>query len=164
MFNIKNTKTALAAKKKYEKKSYTPEQIKGLLKGYVLVPVEKYDSIPINSHVRYFKTDGTFVRGGFVTSHWLDKNGKSFIHLANSFKKGKNYATWPVAHENCSKVYKKVDNKNGIEMDIVRNKTSEIINQINRLVDVVKRQKKVIDKQGEDIKALNDAVNELSLR
>lgn len=145
--------------KQYPKKEYTQEQIKGFLSGYIEVSANKWEEIPTNSHVRYFKKDGSFVRGGFVTSHWLNKEGKKFIHLANNFnKKAKNFATWPVAHESVSRIFKKVDNKSGIEMDVVRNKTTEIIGQINKLVDVVKSQQIKINNLESDVKRLNSLI------
>ena len=151
------------AQKKYKKKEYTPDQIRGLLNGYVQVAANKWADIPITSHIRYFKKDGTFVRGGFVTSHWLNKEGKPFIHLANSFKKKTpNYATWPMAHESVAKIFKKIDAKSGIEMDVVRNKTAEIIGQINKLVDVVKEQKNRLDSQEADLKKLFSIVKRMS--
>lgn len=152
-------------KKIYTKKEYTQEQIRGLLTGYIEVSKEKWADIPINSHIRYFKKDGTFVRGGFVTSHWLNKEGKPFIHLANNFKKrSAGYATWPMAHESVGKIFKKTDAKSGIEMDVVRGKTTEIINQINKLVDVVKAQKNRLDSQEADINKLYDVVRRLAVK
>ena len=151
--------------KKYKKKEYTPDQIKGLLNGYVQVSQTKWPDIPISAHIRYFKKDGTFVRGGFVTSHWLNKEGKPFIHLANSFKKkSAGYATWPMAHESVSKIFKKIDSKSGIEMDVVRNKTTEIVGQINKLVDVVKEQKNRLDSQEADLKKLYLIVKRLAAK
>lgn len=166
LFDIKNQDQPAAKpvnKKLYPKKDYTPEQIKGLLNGYIEVPVDKWSDIPVNSHIRYFKKDGTFVRGGFVTSHWLNTEGKHFIHLANSFKKRiPGYATWPMAHESVTKIYKKPDAKNGIEMEVVRGKTAEIIGQINKLVDVVKQQKLRLDSQDADIKKLYSVIKQLA--
>ena len=141
--------------KQWKKKIYTPDQIKGLLQGYVLVSHSMWSDIPVGAHVRYFKKDGAFVRGGFVTSHWFNKEGKPFIHLANSFKKKvKGYATWPLAHESADRIYKKIDRGSGIEMDVVRGKTTEIIGQINKLVDIVKQQKVKLDAHDEDIRQL----------
>jgi hypothetical protein len=150
-------------KKKYAKKDYSHEQIRGLLSGYIEVSKELWADIPINSHIRYFKKDGTFVRGGFVTSHWLNKEGKPFIHIANSFKKrSAGYVTWPMAHESVAKIFKKPDAKSGIEMDVVRGKTTEIIGQINKLVDVVKAQKNRLDAQEADLKKLYAVVKRLA--
>jgi hypothetical protein len=158
-FNIKN-KTAVVVVpkttdllpkytpgvKKYAKKQYTPDQIRGLLKGYIEVPKDKWADIPVNSHVRYFKNDGVFARGGFVTNHWLDKKGKPFIHLATGLKRtDKKYFTWPVAHENVKKIFKKPDAKSSIEMEVVRKKTAEFMVSINKIVSAVKEQKMRID-------------------
>ena len=150
-------------KRTYKKKVYTKDKIKELLKGYIIVTPDKWSDIPISSHVRYIKKDGVFASGGFVTSHWLNKEGKPFIHLANSFKKNNSgYATWPVAHESVSIIYKKVDPKSNIEMDVVRIKTAEIIGQINILADIVKQQKIRQDSQDADIKQLYSIINKLS--
>jgi hypothetical protein len=135
--------------------TYSNAQIKKLLEGYIEVPRDKWDDIPTRSHIRYIKKDGKFVRGGFVSNHWLNKEGDKFIHLANSFaRKGKKPATWPMAHATVSRVFKKTGKDSGIEMDVVRTKTTEIIGQINRLVDVVKQQRVEIDKLKEDNKRI----------
>lgn len=131
--------------KTYKKKTYTNVQIKKLLEGYIPVSVGKWGDIPNKSHIRYFKKDGTFVRGGFVSSHWLNKEGKPFIHLENSFKKGKGYASWPVAHESVKQIYKKISRDSGIEMDTVRTKTTEMITHMNKIVEAMKSQKSRID-------------------
>ena len=180
-FNIKNTNTdaeiqpikpepggkkpSRTEEKKYAAVVYTPEQKKELLQGYIEVSSEKWADIPINSHIRYIKKNGTFARGGFVTNHWFNKEGKPFIHLANGFQKRKNgYITWPVAHVSLMKVYKKIDRAGGIEMDVVRKKTTEIVGQINRLVDVIKHQKNRIDSNEADIKKLYLIIKKLSSR
>jgi hypothetical protein len=155
----KETKKSNAPKytgqKKYPKTAYTKEQIRKLLTGYIEVPHNKWADIPLSSHIRYLKKDGTFVRGGFVTNHWLNKEGKPFIHVANNFKKNApGYKTWPMAHENVAKVFKKPDAKNGIEMEVVRSKTAEIIGQINRIVDAVKDVKKDVKRNEDDIKKM----------
>jgi hypothetical protein len=149
-------------KKKGLKKDYSQDQIRELLKGYIEVSKALWSDIPISSHIRYIKKDGAFVRGGFVTSHWLNKEGKPFIHLANSFKKrSPGYATWPMAHESVAKIFKKTDAKSGIEMDVVRGKTAEIIGQINILVDVVKQQTNRLDAQENDIKKLQSLIKKI---
>lgn len=141
--------------KGYAKREYTEAQIKELLVGYIQVAADRWGDIPVGSHVRYVKRDGVFVRGGFVTSHWLSAEGKKFMHLANNLARGgAGYATWPVAHESLATVYKKVDAKSGIEMDVVREKTSEMIGQMNRLVDVVKAQKNRLDALESDQKKM----------
>jgi hypothetical protein len=150
-------------KKKGSKKDYTQDQIRELLNGYIDVSKALWSDIPINSHIRYIKKDGSFVRGGFVTSHWLNKESKPFIHLANSFKKrSPGYATWPMAHESVAKIFKKTDAKSGIEMDVVRGKTTEIISQINKLVDIVKQQKNRLDAQEIDIERLQLIIKKIS--
>ena len=149
--------------KVYAKRDYTEAQIKELLVGYIQVAVDRWVDVPVGSHVRYVKRDGVFVRGGFVTSHWLNAEGKKFIHLANNIARGgTGYVTWPVAHESLVTLYKKVDAKSGIEIDVVREKTSEMIGQINRLVDVVKAQKNRLDALESDQKKMLAIIRKLN--
>jgi flagellar capping protein FliD len=158
-FDIKNKpeekKDESVRYKKNGKKELTVEQKKSLLKGYIEVPRSKWGEIPVNSHIRYIKKDGTFVRGGFVVNHWLNKTGQPFIHLANGFKKSvPGYATWPMAHESAKHVFKKPNSKNGIEMDVVKRKNKEIISQINKIVDAVKDLKKRVEKNEQDMRRI----------
>jgi uncharacterized protein YoxC len=69
-----------------------------------------------------------------------------------------------MAHESVAKIFKKPDAKSGIEMDVVRGKTAEIIGQINKLVDVVKAQKNRLDTQEADLKKLYAIVKSLAAR
>lgn len=87
------------------KKKLTDGEISALLKGYNLVPQENWASIPIRSHIRYYKKDGSFVRGGFVIT--IDKAG-GFIHVANNlFDKAPNYKIWPLNFAKTNKIYAK---------------------------------------------------------
>jgi len=123
---------------------YTIEQIKKFLEGYVEVSPVDWATIPLMTHVRYFKKNKKFVRGGFVASHWT-RDGKRFTHLANNINKNApNYIAWPMAHENIFKVFRKTD---------------KTVNTINKLVSVVKQQQQKIEKQDAVIKQIIRKVN-----
>jgi hypothetical protein len=131
---------------KYPKKQYDTKQIKELLEGYIEVSNTKWNNIPVGSHIRYIKTDGSFVRGGFVTNHWINAGGKLFTHLTNNLNKNTpGYATWPMAHESVSRIFKKPDAKSSIEIDLLRGKIKEMILQITKLAGVVKHQGRRIE-------------------
>jgi hypothetical protein len=144
---------AKAQVKKYQKKVYPPEEIRKLLEGYIQVARPKWHEIPTNSHIRYFKKDGSFARGGFVTNHW-QKDGQHVIHLATSIRAGgPGYTTWPTFHDNMTRVFKKPDQHSGIEMDVVRVKLNEYKAQLNKLVDIIKH-------QGAEINSLKTGLNQ----
>lgn len=137
--------------KKYPSTKYSNDEIKELLDGYNEVPRSAWGQIPVGSHIRYFKTDGKFVRGGFVINHWA-KDGKDFIHLSNNTKTtAPKYAAWPVAHESVKRIFKKPDPQSKIEVDTMRNKTLEIITQINKLVSAIKKLQQRVDEQDRQI-------------
>jgi hypothetical protein len=122
-----------------KKKIIDPEDIKKLLVGYIAVPKQNWVDIPTDSHIRYIKSDGTFIRGGFVISQNI-KNGKYFMYLTNNLYNSPNKKNWPVSFDNITTIYKKVDKNNSVEVDVIKAKNIEIIQQINKLVDVVKSQ------------------------
>ncbi len=142
--------------KKYPSTKYTSEQIRELLKGYMRVDAESWSDIPTNSHIRYIKKDGSFVRGGFVTNHWLNKTGKKFIHVANGFNKNaQGYKTWPVAHENVSQIYKKPAPNTNIEMGVVDARFTKVVDQVNKLTAAVKSLNKKTNLLEAEIRKLN---------
>ena len=138
MFNIIDTKK-LSDKKHSDKKNKTleTEDIKKLLVGYITVPRQNWVDIQTDTHIRYVKLDGSFVRGGFVVSQNI-KNGKYFIYLTNNLYNSPNKKNWPVSFDNVSTIYKKIDKNNSVDMDTIKSKHIEIIQQINKLVDIVK--------------------------
>lgn len=141
--------------KKTNKKIYTNEEIKTLLNGYIIVPKDKWDDIPNDAHIRYFKLDNTFVRGGFVVNKWSNNEGKKFIHLSNNLNKNiNNYATWPVALESTSKIFIKPNKNTNIELSQTRDRISDIIRELNKLVSVIKKQEQKIISLENDIKIL----------
>ena len=147
------------AVRKYAKKQYTPEQIESLLQGYVLVAKDKWDAISIGSQIRYVKTDGTFVRGGFVTNHWSNAEGVQYIQIENNTNpQSRGYATWPMAYGVVGKLYK----KEPTGADATKTKTAEIIMQVNKLVDIVKQQKNRLDIQEIELRKLFAIVKQLS--
>ena len=156
MFNIAGGKS-VSDKSGSEKKSkkLEPEDIKKLLVGYISVNKQNWSDIPSDSHIRYVKLDGTFVRGGFLVSINI-KNGKYFMYLTNNLYNSSNKKNWPVGFDNITTLYKKIDKSSSIEMDTVKNKNVEIIIQINKLVDIVKSQGVRLDQLEQKLKTLKN--------
>ena len=115
------------------------EEIRALLIGYVIVPKGSWRSIPYKAHLRYFKQDGTFVRGGFFKNFWVDKgNGKEMMQLENNLNRGAgNYATWGAALDSIKTVYKKPDKSSAIEVTSMYTKIEKQRTSINVLVDAI---------------------------
>ena len=128
-------------------------EISALLKNYTLVPPDAWYNIPLQTHVRYFKKDGTFVRGGFLMSY--DKNGGGFAHVSNNlFEKAANYKIWPVNFSKVEKIYAKTQvqpparpaaslsapNTPRAKPDLEK-KIADIITHVNKLTSLVNDQK-----------------------
>jgi len=47
-----------------------PGEQEKLLENYAEVPKDKWEKIPVGSHVRYLRKDGGFRSGGFIQSMW----------------------------------------------------------------------------------------------
>ena len=161
MFDIKNKKTQekIIEKKTYEKKTHTSENIRELLIGYTEVPPSQWKEIPVVSHIRYVKKDGTFVRGGFVIN-----NDNGVMQLANNLnKQALGYTAWFASHASLSKIYKKgAAESHPEEIKVETNRQTDIIRQMNKLIDAVKQQKTRLDTQEIELKRLQQVVKKIT--
>jgi hypothetical protein len=95
--------------------TYTEDEQKELLNGYVEVPEDLWPLVRYGTHVRYITKEGLFRVGGFVAKNPLDakkegKEEKRFVRLQNGFSKGgRGYAEWVVAYEDIKNWYTKPD-------------------------------------------------------
>ena len=142
MFNIIQEKKT-GKKWSNTKKPYPQAQIKAMLENYELIDENKWSNIPKGIHIRYIKKDGKFVKGGFVVNHWINDKGKKFIHLSNGYIQNRNYISWPMSHDNVSKVYTKIKAEDP-SIENLNNRVRDIMKSINNIVSVVKRQEKKI--------------------
>lgn len=121
-------------------KSYNSDEIKKMLSGYSLVHPINYKGLSKKTHVRYFKNDGKFVRGGFVLNYW-SRNEIDFIHLGNNLNStSSGYKAWPVALTNIKAMYAKKNTSNIMDTESVNslndslNKQKNIILSINKII------------------------------
>ena len=149
MFNIIQEKNGGDKKKwvntKTAKKTYSQPQKDAMLEDYKLIPEDAWSNISKGTHIRYVKKDGTFVKGGFVVNHWVNETGQKFIHLSNGFIQNRNYISWPMSHNNVSKVYAK-EKQDDPAIKILNDRVRDIMKSINNIVSVIKRQEKEIEK------------------
>lgn len=82
-----------------------------LLEGY-----KKYEdssvwnSIPVGSHVRLLKKNGTFIRGGFVVAFYV-ADGKSYLLLENNKynRNTPNYIKFKIKLDDVKRIFAKLD-------------------------------------------------------
>lgn len=125
------------------------------LKGYEEVSREDWMSIESQTYVRYEKSDGQLVRGGFIISKSIDK-GLLFLQadLANSAA-----AKWTVSISKIARLWKKSkDNTNG---DI--NTLARTIKAINERVTTLEQldYKDLVDTDNSSHDDLRGTVSEL---
>lgn len=89
------------------KSKYSKEQIKKMLSAYTLVPSNMVRFIPRNTHIRYFRTNGKFVRGGFVVGYTNSGDSRVIVvaNGLNAMKKG--YVQWSCPLSLIKSIYKK---------------------------------------------------------
>lgn len=77
---------------------YSEQEKKKKLAGYVEVPPDRWQSLPIRSHIRYEINTGEFRPGGFIQNRWTKDGNIPMLHLENGFDSRKpGYRKWPVA-------------------------------------------------------------------
>ena len=78
------------AKAKSDK--YSKDDMAQLLVGYTVVPTRNWRKLKQRQHIRYIKSDGRFVRGGFITGF---TDGGKLMTVANGFNPhAKGYSAW----------------------------------------------------------------------
>jgi hypothetical protein len=88
-------------------KKYTKSDISDLLVGYVSIAEKKWEALDHGSHIRYIRTDGRFVRGGFITGY-SKQNGRQMLTLANGFNAtAKGYTMWTIGLNSIKQLYVK---------------------------------------------------------
>lgn len=90
----------------------TPEEQQKMLKNYSEVESTEWDTIPISTHIRYLRKDGSFRVGGFVKNSWIGlygaSKGKKCLQLSSSqdYKSNK----WSICLNDIEKIWKKNTN------------------------------------------------------
>lgn len=91
-------------------------------KGYVLVQKDQWGNIPIQSYIRYMKSNGEITKGGFVESIIpnINKNGERgySIHLKSVF--GKTFR-WIVQSWTIEKLWVKLDSEDNAIQQVISN-------------------------------------------
>ena len=86
---------------------YSDDDIAKLLKDYKSIPSTAWGSLSYGTHIRYVRTDGRFVRGGFV-SGYIKSNDKTLINISNGFNASiKGYSAWSIALDSIKYIYVK---------------------------------------------------------
>ncbi len=87
-------------------KNYTKEEIEDYLRNYIEIPKLFWNNLKYDTHVRYFKTTGEFVIGGFVYKVKKNKN----LEIKNGIKTTySNFVKWTVNFKEIEKLYAKPD-------------------------------------------------------
>lgn len=140
-------------------KTYTTEEIKKLLTGYQTVHPMNYNKLNKKTHVRYFKKDGKFVRGGFVLNYW-SRNGVDFVHLGNNLNtSSQGYKAWPVALTNIKALYAKKQAE--ISDNVSIRSLNESISKQKNIVDSINKIIKKIAHHNKRLSDLEKTVNKL---
>lgn len=134
--------------------SFSDTQMSELLKNYEEVPKDKWGDLPINVHVRYTKTDGTFKRGGYVVNYYVsnkdDSKGAKMLRLkSNLTSKAKE---WTINLSGIETLYQNKLFKSAAPVDTaiggIKQTTDGLQNQVEQLVIEVSRlsneQKRII--------------------
>lgn len=108
---------------------YTDDEISSLLAdGYIKVPRELWDYLPVASHIRFFKVDdGTpkntrFRPGGYLKNHMVSTDNRKLFLIEN--RQGGNtrdtgYISFPMAHKDLAEVWKRYPKDSFIEIHLI---------------------------------------------
>lgn len=132
--------------KKNKFKPMTDEEIKEYLKGSILIPKSQWKELYDNSNISYIKTDGGFVKSGFIKLIY-NKDNEDYIRYGSKLDKYTNdkyYKEFTVKFSNIKELYKKIDNSAIIEYKLIKERINTTLSKFT-----------------EDISNINDKINSL---
>lgn len=109
------------------------DKMQEYIKESLLIPSDKWESIPINSNICYIKKDGKFVKGGYVKLIYT-KNEKLFLVYSNKLDKYNNdkyYKEFTINLASIDKIYKKIDQSAIMEYEIIKNNINKVITEFS---------------------------------
>ena len=129
------------------KKVFTAGEKRDLLDGYDLVPPKLWARLPKKSHVRYETVEGAFRRGGFVSHHWMSKDGQQFTQLVfDKFKRADDGTnpSWSISHAKTSRIWKKISfdkqcDQQGQGQAQTNNLPPQLVNDMKIIASEIKR-------------------------
>lgn len=82
--------TGLIQKHTYKPEVFTTEEQKEMLRGFQLVPRDKWLELPVGTHIRYIRKDGEMRKGGYI--RYIDPAGAFMsISLTELNQQSKNW-------------------------------------------------------------------------
>lgn len=144
--------------------SYTTEGIKKLLLGYIVVHPSYWDHIALGTHIRYYRKDSSvkdknarFKPGGYVKRKFVSKDGDKMF-VIESKKGGKKareeYMSFPLAYKSIEELWKKYDDNNFIEMNLVQNSITGSKTDIKSISGRLDHLEKIVSALVEKVKSL----------
>ena len=155
--------------KKYTRKVYTDEQIKGILNDYMEIPKSKIITLkPGNTKVCYLRADdNSFCFGGYVTVNPIEKKDGTETYLqlrGNVRKQGKNNIQWLVAYSGISKIWIFVDHQLELVKIEIQKNVKKQREELSLLVDKIsmhfRNMKREIRDLKKEIKQLKDETDD----
>lgn len=130
-----------------------------LLTGFNELPVEEWDTLKYNDHIRYLRNDGTFRRGGYFKNSWIGTYGKNkdkrCIQLGSS--KMSNTSMWSLCYDDIhtiwknTTVYKKKSNNDTDITGEAKEINQELQNMVNTMQETIQYMSKSIEQLKIDV-------------
>jgi 3-dehydroquinate synthase class II len=127
------TKASSSSKKsdkKYVPRKYTPEEINDMITDYLVIKKEDWYSIPLESHVRYIKTDNAFVAGGYLKRKWKREDNIYFSIGKSPYSEDKK---WVVNLTNVDIIYKRLNEGSRMEVELIKKSLISMDNRIKNI-------------------------------
>ncbi len=143
--------TKESKRKKIVSKELTEDEIKEFLKNSILIPKEKWEELPINSYISYYKEDDKFIKGGYVKLIFTKNDNLYMIYgtKLDKYNNDKYYKEFTINLNNIKSIYKQIDKNAIIEYQIIKNNITKLITDFNTKLDTIviaidKYEKKII--------------------
>jgi hypothetical protein len=115
-----------------------------LLEGYQIINPIYWDKIPYQSHIRYLRTDGKFIKGGFIIAvvNDFDQNNAPTLRFDLISNLNSKPVKWSVYKGNIAKIWIKSDEAVAPQMSLPPtpiDKTKEELDYLKQSVDQMRQ-------------------------
>lgn len=121
-----------------------------LLEGYQIINSIYWDKIPYQSHIRYLRTDGKFIKGGFIIAvvNDFDQNNVPTLRFDLISNLNSKPVKWSVYKGNIEKIWIKSDNAPPPQISLPPvDKTKEEIDYLKQSVDQMRQKMQQLENE-----------------
>ena len=146
--NVQKVTSAKTKSKDKDKKQYTQGEIDDLIKNTIIIPKDKWMTLEPGIFISYYKTDNTFVKGGYIQVVNTSKSKRKYFRIV--FSQNDSSKGYTLYLDTIKTIYKKIDETSYFELHAIREAYEIKINDIKKENELLKNYIQQMEKKIND--------------